>query len=504
MSRRVAWGQSTRAEDASELNLGCETFGGAVKARESLTPGLGGWRNAGRNPGRLRSDRLLVEPAPHRKEKRPASRKILKASSKHSSQKSAMPKKAPPQLPLSAFGSTAANDRQAEQLLARRIPLLAIDAHVYLPQPADAKLWQDSIQPLCPTLEDQHSENTTQFKGFIYIHQQPVWLLDPIPEDALDADKVTAERWDTEAQNIIRNPPRDIVRSLNVALARVHRIDKELCEIRMAPPIGQVIWAPLRQGASVLGSYLDQLSGRSVRICGCSYLIERKSETRNVSLVDPLFIESLKLLAERGLSVEFMVEGNHERSAKIILDEVLECVSAVRLGQDSVRQTKFVLCQMDFHIKLSGLPLILEEELKKRACDRFLQFHKPNNSHLDLGPSTPVAVDEDEDATKQDNDNKDKDKGSCAQGESAWREVKKRIKFYLEPILEAFGDHRLIYASGFPYYDVPQEVSSPASKTIGLYECQFEIFRECLTEFGLENGALDNVFGLNAQRCYSV
>ncbi|EFP90842.2 hypothetical protein PGT21_037144 [Puccinia graminis f. sp. tritici] len=437
-----------------------------------------------------------------------------------------MPKKPPPHLPLQAFSSNpASSEQQANQLLTRRVPLVAIDAHVFLPEDSEAghsrtsaKLWHDSIQPFYPEQitsagdhQQAHShQTTTQFKGFIHIHQQPAWLLEQTPDDPQQAAQLSSKRWETESQNILR-------------------IDKELVEIQMAPPLGQVIWAPLHQGPSVLGSYLDQLSNLSIRICGCCHLIERKSTTRNVSLVDPEFIESLKLLGERGLSVELMVDGNHERSARAILDEVLECVSAVRRGQDSKSETKFVLCQMgmpemistqslvpssasyssilsrlfslslfsDFHIKLSGLPLILEEELNKRACKRFLQSHRPN-PRRDLEPSTPVAVHEDEDGGKQETD-----RDALAQGESAWREVKKRIKFYLEPILEAFGDHRLIYASGFPYYDVPQ-VSSPADKATGRYEYQFEIFRECLTEFGLENGALDNVFGLNAQRCYSV
>jgi len=427
-----------------------------------------------------------------------------------------MPKKQPPHLPLSVFSTTPTTSADQQEQLTRRVPLIAIDAHVFLPQTQIAEsrmLWQDSIRPLCPApthASSHHDQPTTNFKGFIHVHPQPSWLLEPTPDQSQEAEKVISERWHTEQQNILR-------------------IDKELCEIQLAPPMAQVIWAPLNQGPSVLASYLDQLSNLSIRICGCCHLIERSSTTRNVSLVDPNFIDSLKLLGERGLSLEFMVDGNHERSARVILDEVLECVSAVRQGQASDCETKFVLCQMgmpemistqslvpssasyssilsrlfslslfsEFHIKLSGLPLILEEELNKRACDRFVQSHKPHSNQF-LETATPVAIHEDQLEGKQET-NKD----AIAQGESAWREVKKRIKFYLEPILEAFGDHRLIYASGFPYYAVPQ-VSTPTTHAIERYQYQFEIFRECLTEFGLENGALDNVFGLNAQRCYKV
>ncbi|PLW14534.1 hypothetical protein PCANC_12973 [Puccinia coronata f. sp. avenae] len=439
-----------------------------------------------------------------------------------------MPKKPPPQLSL--FTSTAAPTShaaptQTHQELARRVPAIAIDAHVYLlpqshsdhsPPQIDTKLWEDSVQPFCPAhtpaTTDLHTPATTQFKGFIHIHPQPSWLLEPIPEQP-DQHIIIKEQWHTEYKHLIR-------------------IDQELAQIQTAPPLAQVIWAPLNQGPSVLASYLDQLSSLSIPICGCCHLIERKSTTRNASLIDPPFIDSLKLLGERGLSVELMVDGNHERSARVILDEVLECVSAVRQGQELHCQTKFVLCQMgmpemistqslvpssasyssilsrlfslslfsDFHIKLSGLPLILEEELNKRACNRFMLSHKPHLKR-NLTPSTPVAVQEEEVVEVKQQQEPDKD--TLAQGESAWREVKKRIKFYLEPILEAFGDHRLIYASGFPYYDVPQ-VSAPARNAIQRYEYQFELFRECLTEFGLENGALDNVFGLNAQRCYRI
>lgn len=419
------------------------------------------------------------------------------------------PKKLPPRLSISTFSSNPSLNPQSIEPSTRRIPLLTIDAHVFFPVsdrgngPSELKSWHDAVEPLSTRLSvtiDQNNDRNLGFKGFIRIQQQPSWLL----------HQADLHQWDDELENILR-------------------IDKELSGIQPAPPLAQAIWAPLRQGPSVLESYLNRLSNTSIRVCGCCHLIERKSASRNASLTDPEFVKSLQLLGKMGLSIEFMVDGNHERSAREVLDEVLECVSAVRQGQDPKHQTKFVLCQMgmpemistqslvpssasyssilsrlfslslfsDFHIKLSGLPLILEEDLNRRACDYFVRHKRPCPPPK-LEPSTPLAV-----HTFDEDGQNGFDRQTVAQAESAWREVKKRIKFYLEPILEAFGDHRIVYASGFPYFDVPH-VLSPAAQNTGRYEYQYEIFRECLTEFGLENDALDNVFGLNAQRCYGT
>lgn len=75
-------------------------------------------------------------------------------------------------------------------------------------------------------------------------------------------------------------------------------------------------------------------------------MIQSPSTASRTSLLNPIFVESLKLLGDRGLGVEFLADGNPDRSATHVLEEILECVSAVRKDQDPVKETKFVICEM--------------------------------------------------------------------------------------------------------------------------------------------------------------
>ncbi|KAH9811779.1 hypothetical protein DFH28DRAFT_980466 [Melampsora americana] len=350
------------------------------------------------------------------------------------------------------------------------------------------KDWTDSILNLSQTFIDfnlssdsnlsdsnPQSSSVSNFLGFIFIHHQT---------SILDEDQ--------------KLKPFDLINSIEIS-----------------PILGEIIWAPLNEGSKV-------------RLLGCSYLIQSTNHPNRTSLTNSNLIDSLKTLGQLGLSVEFLVEGNLDRSAPSVLEEILECVSVVRTDQEIGQETKFLISEMgkphmvtshsvvpssasyssilshlfslslfsNLSIKLSGLPILIDLELAKGALTYYDQFRKPyHESAYSLKPKPYNEIQLD---------------GKEEENEVAWKEIKKRMKFYLEPILEAFGDHRIMYSSDFPgfgsSFDEIEEMDERLKSNLksNYYECQFELFRECLSELGLEGETLDNVFGLNAKKWYGL
>ncbi|KAL0956494.1 hypothetical protein HGRIS_002638 [Hohenbuehelia grisea] len=74
------------------------------------------------------------------------------------------------------------------------------------------------------------------------------------------------------------------------------------------------------------------------------------------------------------------------------------------------------------------------------------------------------------------------------------KEWKRRIKMYLSPVLEAFGFERIIFGSS------PSSSSTSASRVPDWYE----LARESFAELGVEQEAIDAVFGKNAQKVYKL
>ncbi|KZT52875.1 hypothetical protein CALCODRAFT_501792 [Calocera cornea HHB12733] len=73
------------------------------------------------------------------------------------------------------------------------------------------------------------------------------------------------------------------------------------------------------------------------------------------------------------------------------------------------------------------------------------------------------------------------------------REWKRRIKLYLGPVVEAFGFSRIIYSS-------TGSSKAPISKASDWYT----LARECVAEMGVEQDALDTVFGINGLDVYKA
>ncbi|KZO98974.1 hypothetical protein CALVIDRAFT_535072 [Calocera viscosa TUFC12733] len=73
------------------------------------------------------------------------------------------------------------------------------------------------------------------------------------------------------------------------------------------------------------------------------------------------------------------------------------------------------------------------------------------------------------------------------------REWKRRIKLYLGPVVEAFGFSRIIYSSA-------GSSKAPVSKASDWYT----LARECVAEMGVEQDAIDAVFGVNGLDVYKA
>jgi len=73
------------------------------------------------------------------------------------------------------------------------------------------------------------------------------------------------------------------------------------------------------------------------------------------------------------------------------------------------------------------------------------------------------------------------------------KEWKRRIKMYIGPALEAFGDQRIIFGTS-------PSPASHAKSTVGDW---YELVKESLAELGIEQEGVDAIFGNNAQKVYS-
>lgn len=72
------------------------------------------------------------------------------------------------------------------------------------------------------------------------------------------------------------------------------------------------------------------------------------------------------------------------------------------------------------------------------------------------------------------------------------KEWKRRIKMYVGPALEAFGDQRIIFGSS----------PSPESYAKSAVGDWYELVKESLAELGIEQEGVDGIFGGNARKVY--
>ncbi|CEJ94672.1 Putative Amidohydrolase family protein [[Torrubiella] hemipterigena] len=121
--------------------------------------------------------------------------------------------------------------------------------------------------------------------------------------------------------------------------------DAKLC-------LGMVPWAPIPSGPEILAKYIDKVKETAgdawPKIKGFRYLLQDKPHG---TMLEPAFIESLKLLGRRGLTFEVGID-QHRRGKKQ-LDEALEMIGRAHDDVPKDEQVTFILnhlCKPDLSL----------------------------------------------------------------------------------------------------------------------------------------------------------
>lgn len=80
-------------------------------------------------------------------------------------------------------------------------------------------------------------------------------------------------------------------------------------------------------------------------------------------------------------------------------------------------------------------------------------------------------------------------------------ELLRRLRIFLDPALEAFGDERIVWAA---YMGSGSALKTKTAGSLSEAEDWFETSRESLTACGLNQSGLDNVFAHNASKVYRM
>ncbi|KAI5481456.1 amidohydrolase family protein [Pseudohyphozyma bogoriensis] len=437
-------------------------------------------------------------------------------------------RRAPPKLPASAFATPTLPAR-------RTYPSSITDTHVHLFSASSTVQWPlRTFQPGRNSLNGDHSFatysqltakaielelKTSQLNGFVYVQAE-------------------ADHGDEDTDG-----------SLGGWDDAIKEID-EVCKAQLASPspklLGLVPWAPVHHGRTAPSLYLDRLlalpsvqslGGRSL-IKSFRYLVE---ESPKGFFTSEPFIDGLKWCGEEGFAFDLTVDAS--KRGNEVLEEVMECISKTHLGQAPGQETRFILdhlCKPPIHpmpttplsktdanfitsffslsllpsvtVKLSGLLSVSDPELVKAAFAEFRASRSTRNGEdVPEEPRTPgwrrgsvasvsgapVAV------------GAEKDAGAPGGGEEKKGSVlKRRIVSFLEPILEAFGEDRIVIGSDWPMFRPVTIASGGGERDLEeeaqAWAFQFGLYRQALVDLGLDGEGLDRVFAENAKTFYAL
>lgn len=231
------------------------------------------------------------------------------------------------------------------------IPVPIIDSHIHLFPSSELSTlaWNDPSNPLWKqySLTEYRravSSSHDLLSGFIFLETDRKTTPDDSdgPPNPTAAPEEGGYSWKYPLQEvsflsrIAAGRPRDEGEEGHEAK------DKDLC-------LGIVPWAPLPAGPDVLGRYMDAVretvlrdgdEGVWAKIKGFRYLLQDKPDG---TMLEPKFIEGLKLLGRKGLVFDVGVD-QHRRGRKQ-LEEAVEMIERAHEGVQPEEKVVFILSE---------------------------------------------------------------------------------------------------------------------------------------------------------------
>ncbi|GAA5901135.1 uncharacterized protein JCM6883_004765 [Sporobolomyces salmoneus] len=414
----------------------------------------------------------------------------------------------PPKLDLRAFQSAAAPTSSSRRLCPRSL----IDSHIHL----WTKQQLDNGQMVWPTQEGgleqlrgahemtnyqsitsegikQFAKGQSQFDGVVFVQAE-------VKHDDEDADG-SKGGWQASIEEVEIVCAQALGSGLNV--------------------VALVPWAPVHQGSQAIELYLSQLlSQPSLKayeeklgyppIKSFRYLLQ---DSPKGFFQTEKFLDGLDFLGQKGYAFDMTLDVTHkETGGPLILDDAVDAISKVReLQKEKGYETKFILdhfAKPDLTVDATVPP----SPFQTAYISSLFALALLPNVYLKLS----ALLDSADKATVQDAF-RDYGDGNSTRGKrkgTAYETLLGRIRSYLEPSIEAFGESRILVGSDWPMFRASLLSSStptfPASPDEGentealAWSFEMDLYLDCLVEIGLEGESLDNIFGANAKAAYGL
>ncbi|KAK4705163.1 hypothetical protein P7C70_g1053, partial [Phenoliferia sp. Uapishka_3] len=462
-------------------------------------------------------------------------------------------KRQPPRLPASAFV-------KAPLVAKRTQPVSLIDTHIHLITPTQidsgVSSWPSAASSPQNVLSQPHelpfygqvleaavsSAHIAPVEGFVFVQAEVIHN---------DAEDGQGRGWDAsinEVDSVCQAalacpsppllgivpwvlympfvPPYIVSRALNPKQrqAPIHKgpaaLQLYISRLEALPSL----LALSHQASSLSGSTAGKTPSRLIK--GFRYLLQ---DSPPGFFTKPDFIASLKWLGENDYEFDMTLDAGPDQQGPAVLEEAIECISKVHEGQSEGKETKFILDHFakpdlvseptfplkdthssyirsmfslsllpNVYVKLSGL---LDSASQRVVAEAFAEYRqgvalKINDLHSGHNLSSPVAV-SGESASQP------------SPSSSSLGVLKRRILTFLEPVLESFGDSKIVYGSDFPMFRAKTITSTSVAtrdhtEEAAAYAFQVELYRLCLVDLGLEGESLDRVFSGNSRVFYGV
>ncbi|GAA5952463.1 hypothetical protein JCM3765_001978 [Sporobolomyces pararoseus] len=418
----------------------------------------------------------------------------------------------PPKLDLRAFQSNPTSS--SDSASARRLfPRSLVDSHIHLwtrEQLQNGSIeWpskEGGVEQLSGPHEMEHYQRITtdgikkfagdqsRFGGVVYVQAE-------VKHDDQDEDG-SKGGWDASIEEI-----------------------EAVCASALASGtdvIALVPWAPVQHGSKALDLYLSRLLEQpSLQayekklgyspIKSFRYLLQ---DSPPEFFLTEQFIDGLDFLGKKGYAFDMTLDVTHtETGGPLILDDAVEAISRVRdLQKEKGYETKFILdhfAKPDLTVDATVPPSAFQTAY---ISSLFALALLPN-VYLKLS----ALLDSADESTVR-TSYKDHRNGNSTRGRrkgTAYETLLGRIRNYLEPAIEAFGESRILVGSDWPMFR-PKLLSTstptfstspndnPQDREAAAWVFEMQLYLDCLIDIGLEGETLDKIFETNAKEAYGL